>query len=336
MMRGAMGVAAGVATGLAAALWAVLAWAGVSNHGVVPGALPEVAGKVTEWAVPTPKFARDPAPAPDGSIYFAVMQGDRIGRFDPATQRFTEWSLPAAARPHGVLADGDGMVWYTGNGDGSIGRLNPASGKVTQFRAPSGGDPHSLVMDAAGTLWFTVQGGGRVGRLDRRSGKIVEYSAPGNPYGIAIDGAGNAWFCRIGADRLGRIDAATGKVSEVETGRGSRPRRIAAAPDGMLWVTAYGNGRLLKVDPAVQRVVKEYPMPAGVSGGPYAVTVDGAGRVWANEIDTDTVTLFDPKEETFRVIALPSRGVGIRNAAIDAEGRYWYVGTHNGRLGVIE
>jgi len=77
-------------------------------------------------------------------------------------------------------------------------------------------------------------------------------------------------------------------------------------------------------------------MPAGSRAGPYAVTVDGAGRVWANEIDTDTVALFDPKLETFRVFKLPSSGVGIRKAIVDAEGRYWYVGSHNGRLGVIE
>jgi streptogramin lyase len=63
----------------------------------------------------------------------------------------------------------------------------------------------------------------------------------------------------------------------------------------MLWVTYYGNGILAKVDPAAMKVVKEYPMPAGSGGGPYAVAVDGAGRVWANEIDTDTVALFDPK-----------------------------------------
>jgi hypothetical protein len=36
------------------------------------------------------------------------------------------------------------------------------------------------------------------------------------------------------------------------------------------------------------------------------------------------------------VFDLPSKGVGIRKAVIDAAGRYWYMGSHNGRLGVIE
>lgn len=61
-----------------------------------------------------------------------------------------------------------------------------------------------------------------------------------------------------------------------------------------------------------------------------------AGRVRANEIATETVALFDPKTEAFRVIKLPSRGVGIRKAITDAQGRYWYMGSHNNRLGRIE
>ena len=77
-------------------------------------------------------------------------------------------------------------------------------------------------------------------------------------------------------------------------------------------------------------------MPAGTAGGPYAVTVDAKGRVWANEIQTDTVAMLDPATLQFRVFKLPSSGVGIRKAIVDGQGRYWYMGSHNGRLGVIE
>ena len=44
-------------------------FAGGSNYGITPGTLPNVTGKVSEWPVPTPRFARDPAPGPDGNIY---------------------------------------------------------------------------------------------------------------------------------------------------------------------------------------------------------------------------------------------------------------------------
>jgi virginiamycin B lyase len=83
-------------------------------------------------------------------------------------------------------------------------------------------------------------------------------------------------------------------------------------------------------------VVKAYPLPAGPNGGPYAVSVDGAGIVWANEIQTDTVIRLDPRTEQLRVFELPSKKVGIRKMIVDADGRLWYMGSHNGRLGVIE
>ncbi|MGH7314487.1 MAG: virginiamycin B lyase family protein [Candidatus Rokuibacteriota bacterium] len=312
------------------------AWAGGSDYAIAPGARPALAGKVSEWAVPTPQFARDPAPGPDGNIYIAVMRGNKIARFDTRAKAFKEWVLPPGAHPHGLLVDREGQVWYTGNGNGTIGHLDPASGKVTEHKAPSGGDPHTLVTDGKGMMWFTVQGGQRIGRLNSTTGVITEYWTRGNPYGIALDRAGSVWFCQFGGDRLGRLDPATGVITEMAMEAGSRPRRMATAPDGSLWVTLYGNGKLGRVDPLSQRVIKEYALPAGPTGGPYAVSVDGAGIVWVNEIQTDTVVRLDPRTGQMTIVKLPSKNVGIRKMIVDADGRLWYMGSHNGRLGVIE
>ncbi len=332
-MKGLVSLALGAILAAASAI----APAGGSNYGTQAGVPKSFAGEVREWPVPTPEFARDPAIAPDGSIYIAVMHGNKIAHFDPRTQKFREWELPSGARPHGLLVDRQGIVWYTGNGNGTIGRLDPKTGKVTEYRAPSGDDPHTLVIEDDGkTIWFTVQSGGRIGRLDTESGKISEYRTSGRPYGIALDRRGNIWFCRIGADKLGILDPQTGVMSELALASGSRPRRMALAPDGSLWVTLYGNGKLVQVDPQARRVVREVALPAGESAGPYAVTVDGAGTVWANEIKTDTVVRLEPQSGRLRVVQLPSRGVGIRKMVVDAEGRLWYMGSHNGRLGVVQ
>jgi virginiamycin B lyase len=312
--------------------------AGGSNYAVAPGARPDYAGKVSEWPVPTPEFARDPAIAPDGSIYIAVMQGNKIAQFDPRTHAFREWDLPAGARPHGLLVDRQGVVWYTGNGNGTIGRLDPATGKVTAYKTPSGsGGPHTLVItDDGATIWFTMQSGDKVGRLDTKTRTIQDYASAGGPYGIALDRSGNVWFCRMADERLGRIDAKSGAMTEMAVPTGSRPRRMATAPDGSIWVTYYGSNKLGQLDPTAQRIVKNYSLPAGARGGAYAVTVDGAGIVWANEIATDTVVRLDPKTGEMKVIDLPSKNVGIRKMVVDASGRLWYMGSHSGKLGVVE
>jgi virginiamycin B lyase len=314
------------------------ALAGGSHYGTPAGAAERFAGRVSEWPVPTPQFARDPAVAPDGSIFIAVMHGNKVARFDPAAASFKEWDLPPGHRPHGLLVDRQGAVWTTGNGNGTIGRLDPATGKMQELpTAAADSGPHTLVITPdGGTIWFTMQRGDRIGRLDTASGRIQEYPTSGGPYGIALDPAGRVWFCRMGEDRLGILDPARGTLAELVLPAGSQPRRMAAAPDGTLWLTLYGSGRLIQVDPQARRVLREVELPAGPRGGAYAVTVDGAGIVWANEIRSDTVVRLDPDSGAMRVVPLPTSGAGIRKMVIDARGRLWYMGSHNGRLGVVE
>ncbi|WP_194724472.1 Vgb family protein [Noviherbaspirillum malthae] len=315
-----------------------LAVAGGSNYTVVPG-VSKPTGKVSEWNVPTPKFARDPAPAPDGRIYIAVMHGNRLARFDPVGRQFDEWELPAGTRPHGLVVDEKGTVWMTGNGNGTLLEIPFADGqpqRMVAHRTPSGGSPHTIVFDGRDTLWFTNQSADKVTRYNRSSGKMQEYDSRDGPYGLALDRDGNVWFCQASGQRVGRIDAKSGRVTELDLGAGSLPRRIAAAPDNTLWVVRYGDGKLTHINPAKANVIKSYDMPAGAHGNPYAVTVDGEGKVWANEIATDTVTLFDPGSEKFQVFPLPTKNEGIRKMVVDAQGKLWYMGSHSGKLGVVE
>jgi virginiamycin B lyase len=81
--------------------------------------------------------------------------------------------------------------------------------------------------------------------------------------------------------------------------------------------------------------VREVALPAGPRGGAYAVTVDGAGIVWTNEIRSDTVVRLDPRSKELQVMKLPTPGAGIRKMIVDAQGQLWYMGSQNGRLGRV-
>ena len=58
--------------------------------------------------------------------------------------------------------------------------------------------------------------------------------------------------------------------------------------------------------------------------------------VWVNEINTDTVVRLNPATEEVRVVQLPSKNGGIGKMIVDAGGKLWYMGSHNGRLGMVE
>jgi virginiamycin B lyase len=305
--------------------------------GAVPGAREVIEGKVFQWSVPLAQTARDPAADTDGNIYFAIAKGDRIARFDIRSHQFKEWELPPGTLPHGVAIARDGKVYFAGKGSGVLGELDTATGAVRRHPgSDASSGPYSVALDGDGNVWMTEREAGRLARFDPASGKVASYPMDGEPYGLAIDRRGVVWVTRIRADTVSSFDPRTGKTTELHTGTGSKPRRLALAPDGYLWVSLYGTGKLVKIDTASGRMVKEYPLPEGSNSGPYSVNVDALGRVWVALFQKDSVAILDPTRETFRVIRLPDRNSGIRNATIDGKGRYWFVATGTGKLGVIE
>jgi len=309
--------------------------AGVDN-GAASGARP-FSGKISEWPVPTSKYARDLAIGPDGGLYFAARAGDIIARFDPKSKSFHEWNVPAGMLPRGLLVTREGKVIFGGTGNSAIGELDPSNGTVKLYKIPSNdSDLSTLAFDAEENVWLTQRGIGKVAKLVRASGKITEYAVGDDPYSMSLDKRGIVWVSRRSADRLTRLDPKTGQVTELALAKGSQPRYFTLAPDGMLWLTLYGTGRVAKIDPSANRVTREYDLPGGPNAGPYAVNADADGRIWVSEIQTDNVIMLDPRSDAMLVFKLPTRNSGVRKAAIDTDGRYWYLGSNSGKLGVIE
>jgi virginiamycin B lyase len=270
----------------------------------------------TEWQVPTlGQRSRDPAEAPDGSIWWAGQWANLLGRIDPATGEMREYPLPEGAMPHTVTLDAAGHAWYTGNKNGTIGRLDPGSGEVTVYPMPdpAARDPHSAVFDQTGILWFTLQHSNMVGRLDPATGAIRLVTMPtadARPYGIKIDANGTPWVACNGSNCLVRVDPATMALSEIALPTaGTTVRRLDIADDGMIWYVNSSQGRLGRLDPNTG-AIKEWPSPSGPKSHPYAIAVVD-GIVWYNEsgMRPDALVRFDPATETFQSWPVPSGGV---------------------------
>ena len=330
---------------LAAAL-ALLALAAGAAVAAPPGPAPvarEVdAGRLT--------FPTGLAVAPDGSVWIASTQADRLVRFDPATSRRSEVVLPLRSHPAGLLVDDRGGLWYAASGLGLVGRIE-GNGKPKEFPVPAMdrvradiASPRALALDRrAGEVWFTVQSDGLVGRLPRdaaprRRGFAVTEISLGpptvRPEGIAADGRGGVWVAELGADRFAYVTAA-GVARRVALAPGSRPRAVAIGPDGAVWATLFGAHRLLRLDPATLQTA-EWPMPSAPRSSPLAIAVDGTGAVWVSELEGNAVARFDPRAERFTAVPLPTPRSGVRALAVAPDGRVWFVGSWSGRLGVIE
>lgn len=268
------------------------------------------------WVSPTPgQRTRDPAEAPDGSIWWTGQWSDLIGRLDPVSGEMREYPLPAGARAHTVFADPQGRIWYTGNGNGTMGWLDPDSGAVTEYAMPDpeARDPHSGVIDAEGIVWFTLQHSNMVGRLDPETAEVRLVTMPtagSRPYGIKLQSDGTPWVAANGSNRLYRIDPQSLAVEEHELpDAGTRVRRLAFAEDDTIWYVNSALGRLGHYDPAT-REAREWPSPSGPGSHPYAIAViDGA--VWYNESGQrpDALVRFDPADESFQSWAIPSGGI---------------------------
>ena len=291
--------------------------------------------RVTEFSIPGAQAPRDPWPHSAGGIYFSMRGADKIVRFDASSRQFKDWALPAGAKPHGVAVAGDGTIFYAGFGDGTIGELDPRTGVVRQHRLTSTDSrPYSIALDRHGNVWVTARAG-VVAMLDRPSGRITEYRMDGEPYGLAFDRNGLLWITCIGSNKLRSLNPQTGATTELAFEPGSKPRRLSIAADGKVWVSLYGAGRVVAVDVATGKLVRQYVMPGGPNAGPYSVSVGPGGRVWVTEFQTDSIAILDPSSGVFQVIPLAARS-GIRNASMDALGRYWFIATATGKIGLVE
>ena len=266
-----------------------------------------------EWKVPTlGQRSRDPVEAPDGSIWWAGMWANLVGRINPQTGEIWEYTLPEKAKPHSVTPDEQGNIWYTGNGNGTIGKLDPRTGMITEYKMPdpAARDPHTAVFDKKGTLWFTLQQSNMVGRLIPATGEITLATMPApksRPYGIKVSSDGSLWVACNGRNCLVKIDPETMAIREYPLpDPKTTVRRLDIAGDGMIWYVNSSLGRLGRLDPKTGQV-KEWPSPSGPKSHPYAIAVVD-GIVWYNESGQrpDALVRFDPATERFQSWAVPS------------------------------
>lgn len=215
--------------------------------------------------------------------------------FDPDAEAFPfTFALPVKdANPRDVLAIRTAErtdVWFTESGADRIGRLIYTATSeylYEPYGLPAGSKPLSLIA-SDDVIWFTAPGADAVGRLDPSTGDVemFEVGAGTYPADLAVGPNGHIWFTQMMADQLAElvITSTTDYAVNVYTDSplsGGRPRGIAFTGRS-IYLAQTANDLISIFTPPADWIHMPVYFPITLDE-PYALTVDGRGRVWGTE-----------------------------------------------------
>jgi YVTN family beta-propeller protein len=167
-----------------------------------------------------------------------------------------------------------------------------------------------------GFLWVTSPkdsgGGNTVSGIDLRTHRLVSTTRVGRLPLFAAFGYGSLWVSNYKGNSVSVVRPGSVRAETVPVPDG--PLGIAAG-EGGIWVVAFWNAKLVRIDPETRRIRARIP----IGQGPNDVTV-GGGAVWTTDRDSQTITKVDPAtDKVVATIQLPVAPYGIRFA----RGRLW-------------
>ena len=191
------------------------------------------------------KGARGHTPIIDSkeNVWFTVIGGDMLGKWDRKTEKATVWKVPTqGAAPYGISLDKDENVWFAEFRRGKIAKFDPKTETFTEYPALT--QPTTirrLGVDSTGTVWYGGFSTGKLGKLDPKSGKIVEYNIPmpfSEPYDVWPDRNDRIWISDAGqGGALISFDPKTEKFTYYPTPQVTDQPKLAITRDGAVWYT---------------------------------------------------------------------------------------------------
>jgi cysteine-rich repeat protein len=146
--------------------------------------------------------------APDGTVWFSQLFGQRIGRIDPTTSAITVWKPPFYG-PRRLRIGSDNIVWVPGYGSGVLGRFDPAIERWKVYDLPTGiagppfygnsEQPYALnVNRQRGDVWVTGSASDTLIRFEPDGERFSAYPVPTRGSymrEVVFDPDGNPWTC---------------------------------------------------------------------------------------------------------------------------------------------
>jgi protein kinase-like protein/extracellular solute-binding protein (family 5) len=229
------------------------------------------------------------------------LSPDAINLIDSRTQRVVDRiKSRAAGFANGVdsIAFSKAAAWITTMNQTLV-RVSLRTRRVTRIqRLPW--VPGNVATNG-NAVWVVQDVGQGVIRFDARTGRVAgRFDIHGDPSSANYDGVvfadGSLWLTRLTG--VVRVDPRTGRVLH----RYAAPSRYLLSADGAIWAGEPGSGRIWKIDPAANRVVRRQKLHGWLSD-----LVVGGGAVWAPILPDGVVYKLSEDDLSIQT-ALPAGG----------------------------
>jgi streptogramin lyase len=291
-------------------------------------------------------------------------QGNAVGRFDPATEKFQEYKVPIPnSGPHTGVVGKDGRIWMSlsGSQDQQLASVDPETGAMKTYSfGANAGISHTLALDSAGNVLVS---GSASGVFNVKTKKFQPFKLPvpdNNPedtlaawaqlatpsatvqmrpasagtYDVTESG-GTVWFTQESAGRLVGVDAATGQTKTFRAPGMVSVKGVVADDQGNIWFANFQGHKLGKLNPKTGDIKQYQPPTADAS--PYGVVRDAkTGYIWYADMNGDYITRFDPKTEQFVEYPVPTHQAYPRFMGVDSKGRVWFTEFFQPKIGVLD
>jgi len=204
-----------------------------------------------------------------------------------------------------------------------------------ESRLPVDDIPVSIAVSRDGTVWFTLEGADTVGLL--RNGQLQKLPKGADsvePLGLAIDAAGHAWYTEAPKQRISRVSTDGTIASFALATPVARLGRLTVAPGGEVWfaeaslvsVTQLKDGRLTR------HVLGSLAPTAPMDAAPFGIAVSSEGHVWATLPNANKLLRISASGER-TAFDVPTRGSGLGDVAIGADGAVWFLEIAANKIG---
>jgi cysteine-rich repeat protein len=179
--------------------------------------------------------------APDDSVWWSQLFGDRIGHYVPSTNTMKAWRPPFYG-PRRLGADQNGIVWVPSYGSGVLGRFDPTIERWKIWPMPTGQPdpsgfgtsetPYNLYVNRLnGQVWINGSNSDTLVRFEPESQRFTAFPLPTRASftrEIEFDPDNNPWTCTSN-EPPGPNERGRGKFVKLEL-----PRAEAECGNGRL------------------------------------------------------------------------------------------------------